>query len=432
MHDNHELLWRFLRRLGLHDADVDDALQEVIMVVAKRVESVPAESVRAFLLSTAFRVACSMRRRRGRRAEVSTEAVLELPSEAPDAESLIELKRMRQMLDEVLEAMPVEIRAVFVLYEIEGLTMSEIAGVLSIPSGTAASRLRRGREEFTARVARMEALIDSCDSQLGKGMLRAGRQEKPPKTSLPRTLAILATVAAGATSTGAATAAATSTLSWVMLVKWLGFGLLAGGTFVAASQVVSAHRSASDSAALAKDMKSARAAQSGSVAAVAPGVPLARHSDRTGVAASPSAQPVTSASIPATPSAPRALPDEESSVAETWGSEGMPEGHAANLPEPPIAASATALATTLGREIAMIDEARSAVVRADSTGALTAIARYRSQFPGGHFAPEATALEVEALAQRGDRGAARSVAERFLAAHPQSPLSQRVRTAAGL
>jgi RNA polymerase sigma-70 factor (ECF subfamily) len=53
--------------------------------------------------------------------------------------------------------MPSELRAVFTLYEIEEMTMIEIAQVLDLPQGTVASRLRRAREQFEARVDRLQA-----------------------------------------------------------------------------------------------------------------------------------------------------------------------------------------------------------------------------------------------------------------------------------
>jgi RNA polymerase sigma-70 factor (ECF subfamily) len=53
--------------------------------------------------------------------------------------------------------MPIDLRAVFVLYELEQLTSAEIAELLQIPPGTVASRLRRARESFESCVARLRA-----------------------------------------------------------------------------------------------------------------------------------------------------------------------------------------------------------------------------------------------------------------------------------
>ena len=66
-------------------------------------------------------------------------------------------------LDDILAAMSDELRAVFVLHDIERLTMAEIAEVLDLKPGTVASRLRRARKDFDQRVARLEA------QQKGKG-----------------------------------------------------------------------------------------------------------------------------------------------------------------------------------------------------------------------------------------------------------------------
>ncbi len=53
--------------------------------------------------------------------------------------------------------MPDDLKAVIVLFEIEGLTMGEIAEALAVPPGTVASRLRRARAELSAQVARHRA-----------------------------------------------------------------------------------------------------------------------------------------------------------------------------------------------------------------------------------------------------------------------------------
>jgi len=66
-------------------------------------------------------------------------------------------RRARAVLDGLLDALPADQRAVFVLHEIEELTMAEIAVALSLPPGTVASRLRRARELFDSLAARVRA-----------------------------------------------------------------------------------------------------------------------------------------------------------------------------------------------------------------------------------------------------------------------------------
>ena len=65
-------------------------------------------------------------------------------------------QRARELLDEILEQMGGDLRAVFILHEFEQMSMAEIAVSLEIPPGTVASRLRRARAEFRERAAVLE------------------------------------------------------------------------------------------------------------------------------------------------------------------------------------------------------------------------------------------------------------------------------------
>ncbi|MDX2091773.1 MAG: sigma-70 family RNA polymerase sigma factor [Kofleriaceae bacterium] len=64
---------------------------------------------------------------------------------APSPAEVADRQRARAVLDRILDAMDDDLRAVFVLYELEELTMSEIANTLELTPGTVASRLRRAR-----------------------------------------------------------------------------------------------------------------------------------------------------------------------------------------------------------------------------------------------------------------------------------------------
>jgi RNA polymerase sigma-70 factor (ECF subfamily) len=153
-HEHFEFVWRSVRRLGVPEADADDATQQVFIVAAGKLRVIAEGSERAFLFGAALRVASHVRRSHRRRGEV-TYAVTEPEDASPSAEELIDRRRARALLDEVLESLPLDVRAVFVLFELEEMTLSEIATILGIPPGTAASRLRRGRELFQSAVARL-------------------------------------------------------------------------------------------------------------------------------------------------------------------------------------------------------------------------------------------------------------------------------------
>ncbi len=149
-------LWRFMRRLGVAESDLDDAMQEVVVIFASRHDAVPPESEKSFLFGTAFRVASESRRFREGRREVREDLLSAHESPAPETGELLDEARARAMLDDVLDAMPMDLRAVFTLYEIEELTMAEVADLLAIPAGTVASRLRRAREHFEGQVDRLQ------------------------------------------------------------------------------------------------------------------------------------------------------------------------------------------------------------------------------------------------------------------------------------
>lgn len=153
-----DFIWRTLRRLGVPEADADDAAQQVFLVVARKLPLIEPSNERSFLFGTALRVASDARRSRRRRREDPTEPGSADPSDAaPGPEDLVAQRRARALLDEVLESMPVELQTVFVLFELEEMPTPDIAALLGIPAGTVASRLRRAREEFQDRAKRLQA-----------------------------------------------------------------------------------------------------------------------------------------------------------------------------------------------------------------------------------------------------------------------------------
>jgi glucose/mannose transport system substrate-binding protein len=139
-------LARYLARIGVPPADVDDVIQEALVVVASRLPQLSAGSESAFLFATGLRLARNIRRG-ARRRQVATEKLLQLPSEPlPNAEDLTDQLRGRTMLEEALAELPGDARLVFLLYEIQEMPMAHIAERLGVPEGTVASRLRRARQ----------------------------------------------------------------------------------------------------------------------------------------------------------------------------------------------------------------------------------------------------------------------------------------------
>lgn len=146
-----EYVWRLVRRLGVGEAQADDAAQQVFCVIVDRLDELDPEREKSFLTGTALRVAANHRRSLRRRREVTDTRELEDaldPRQSP--EELVAQRRARVLLDHALDALSLELREAFVLYELEDASLSEIATLLAIPRGTVASRLRRAREQFLA------------------------------------------------------------------------------------------------------------------------------------------------------------------------------------------------------------------------------------------------------------------------------------------
>jgi RNA polymerase sigma-70 factor (ECF subfamily) len=150
--ENYDFVWRSLRRLGVAEGGVDDAAQEVFVVAARRLDDVRPGAERPFLYQTARRVASEARRARRRKGEAVTEELLaDHVDPAPTPEDVVGVRRAQALLDEILDGMDDDTRDAFLLFELEGLSKPEVASILGIPEGTAASRLRRGREFFFER-----------------------------------------------------------------------------------------------------------------------------------------------------------------------------------------------------------------------------------------------------------------------------------------
>jgi RNA polymerase sigma-70 factor (ECF subfamily) len=158
MQAHFDFVWRSLRRLGLSTPDADDGTQEVFLVASRKLTSISDGSERKFLFGTALRVASTRRRSLRRRREDLADAIDEHDEQsAAGPERLVELSRARQKLEELLADMQLELRAPFILFELEELTVPQIAELLQLPLGTVSSRLRAAREEFQAGVRRLQA-----------------------------------------------------------------------------------------------------------------------------------------------------------------------------------------------------------------------------------------------------------------------------------
>jgi RNA polymerase sigma-70 factor (ECF subfamily) len=147
-------VWRGLRRLGVPECDVEDVCQEVFVVVHRKLGDFEGRSsLRTWIYGICARTASDYRRSGRVRREVVTDVPPDAPQEGGQHDA-VALRQARATLDRILDELDDDKRSVFVLYEIEELTMPEVAEALGCPLQTAYSRLHAARKVVEAGVAR--------------------------------------------------------------------------------------------------------------------------------------------------------------------------------------------------------------------------------------------------------------------------------------
>lgn len=165
---NFRFVWRVLARLGVPDRDLADSTQDVFLVVHRKLAEFDRHSkITTWLYAICFRVASQRRRAAPTRLEVLEHVP---PAEASDGASddrAAKLAHYRRLLAAALDAMPLEQRAVFAFYEIDGMTGDEIAEQAGVSLATVHSRLRLARLAFQRFLERSEARASFEESRCG-------------------------------------------------------------------------------------------------------------------------------------------------------------------------------------------------------------------------------------------------------------------------
>jgi RNA polymerase sigma-70 factor (ECF subfamily) len=149
-----KFVWRMLRRLGVPEADLDDAMHEVFMVAFRRRESLwGPEYERSWLFGIARRVAQQTRRKVQRRPDALDEAS---PAARTDDGPERQVARREELAiaRAAIDGLDERRKMVFVMAEVEQMSAPEIARALDVPVNTVYSRLRKARMEFEEAVAR--------------------------------------------------------------------------------------------------------------------------------------------------------------------------------------------------------------------------------------------------------------------------------------
>jgi RNA polymerase sigma-70 factor (ECF subfamily) len=151
---NAAFVWRSLRLLGVPADSLDDAVQEVFLVVHRRLDEFEGRSsVRTWLYAIARRVAHNLRRGAGRRGAPAA-VPLDLPDVAGGSpRELAEKAEAGRVLLDLVSNLGEDQREVFLLVEVEEMSVPEAAEALGINVNTCYSRLRAARARFDRAVA---------------------------------------------------------------------------------------------------------------------------------------------------------------------------------------------------------------------------------------------------------------------------------------
>ncbi|MCB9636651.1 MAG: sigma-70 family RNA polymerase sigma factor [Sandaracinus sp.] len=150
--------WNTLQRLGVPAVEAEDLLQEVFLVVHRRLGDFEPEKgeLRAWLWGICVHVVRGWRKRAHRRRERVMEPPERLAESGERPDVVAQATDTAAALDALLEELDEERRVVLVMYEMEGCSCAEIAAELAIPTGTVHSRLHAARRMLKELVARRE------------------------------------------------------------------------------------------------------------------------------------------------------------------------------------------------------------------------------------------------------------------------------------
>ena len=153
-------VWRTLRHLGVPENQLEDVSQDVLMVVFRKLSEFEGRSaLSTWIYGVCRNVAATARRSSLRRRELPTDTVPEAAVRELQSTTLVQ-REARERLNKALQALPESKRMVFVLFEIECLSLAEVAEAVGCNESTAASRLYSARAKVRSALVRA-GILDS-------------------------------------------------------------------------------------------------------------------------------------------------------------------------------------------------------------------------------------------------------------------------------
>ncbi len=147
--EQYGFVWRSLRRLGVPDDAVDDAVHDVFVVAARRLHEFEGRAaITSWLFAVAVRVSKHQRRAVARHRRRKDALAAEVDAVAPTNPDDFARQDAARTLHALLERLDEPLRHVYILMELEQMTGREVAQILSLNVPTVHSRLRSARQQL--------------------------------------------------------------------------------------------------------------------------------------------------------------------------------------------------------------------------------------------------------------------------------------------
>jgi RNA polymerase sigma-70 factor (ECF subfamily) len=161
-----DFLWRNARRLGVDEDSADDVVQQVFIVVHRRLSEFEGRaSVKSWLFAVLLRVVQDHRRSLRRKSphlagEATDPDVLPASARGSDPYEALSRAEASRLINQLLESLDDERRVVFVMAEVEQMTPAEIAEALEVDAKVVYARLRAARSDFEQAAARLRKRVE--------------------------------------------------------------------------------------------------------------------------------------------------------------------------------------------------------------------------------------------------------------------------------
>ena len=421
-----DMLARLLLLFGTPHADVDDALQEVLLVFARRQDEVLSGKERAFLIRTAKFVA--LRHRTAvRRLHSDLEKVEAAHFEGAGPDLLLDKKKAIHLLGRILKAMPSEQADIYVLFEVEELSSHEIAELLEVPRGTVVSRLRAARREVDRRL-RQEGFWKEQPMDEPRRILDSPDSPSPQYQLLAEVHSYRLSEASRKRLLQRA-----RSLSWL---SYLASPVSRGtqGRLIVAAALVSVSAAALSGTELGAGIFGANEATteftpSPKKPPASSHASLAPPSSATRTEASPPPALVDSTGSAPQQSNPTSGQSPSSKSSSSTDREVRPPRNAA--PTTALPKKTPETSNQLEQEIRLVDQARAALRANQVALAMAHLNKYSARFAAGNFSLEVEAMRIEGLLKQGRLGEGRERARSFISRYPGSTLARRVESLLG-